>query len=245
MLTAHPTEIVRRTLLQKYDRIARALAEKDRPDLTVWEREHVVGTLRARDRRQLGDRRDPPGAAHPARRGARRPAGLRADAVAGAAALSARAGSRARATHRRGLPVDDVADPLRHLDRRRSRRQPERHPRRDAAGVPSRPLDGRRPLLPRGRSAAQRAVAGQRQRRAAGPRRRRRARALSRDAARRARRACWRRASWAEAMLDDRRTSAPPARSRPAPGRRSTSRSRRSPSRCACASDRCARPATP
>ena len=46
VLTAHPTEIVRRTLLQKYDRIARALAEKDRPDLTVWERETVVETLR-------------------------------------------------------------------------------------------------------------------------------------------------------------------------------------------------------
>jgi phosphoenolpyruvate carboxylase len=46
VLTAHPTEIVRRTLLQKYDRIARALAEKDRPDLTLWERETVVETLR-------------------------------------------------------------------------------------------------------------------------------------------------------------------------------------------------------
>jgi phosphoenolpyruvate carboxylase len=46
VLTAHPTEIVRRTLLQKYDRIARALAEKDRTDLTVYEREGVVETLR-------------------------------------------------------------------------------------------------------------------------------------------------------------------------------------------------------
>ena len=46
VLTAHPTEIVRRTLLQKYDRIARALAEKDRPDLTLWERETVVETMR-------------------------------------------------------------------------------------------------------------------------------------------------------------------------------------------------------
>jgi phosphoenolpyruvate carboxylase len=46
VLTAHPTEIVRRTLLQKYHRIARALAEKDRPDLTAWEREGVVETLR-------------------------------------------------------------------------------------------------------------------------------------------------------------------------------------------------------
>src|SRR5918999_393352 len=46
VLTAHPTEIVRRTLLQKYDRIARALALKDRPDLTVLEREGAIDTLR-------------------------------------------------------------------------------------------------------------------------------------------------------------------------------------------------------
>ncbi|HEY8551786.1 MAG TPA: phosphoenolpyruvate carboxylase [Vicinamibacterales bacterium] len=45
VLTAHPTEIVRRTLLQKYERIARALSEKDRPDLTVWEREEVLEAL--------------------------------------------------------------------------------------------------------------------------------------------------------------------------------------------------------
>ncbi len=46
VLTAHPTEIVRRTMLQKYDRIARALALKDRPDLTVWEREGAIQALR-------------------------------------------------------------------------------------------------------------------------------------------------------------------------------------------------------
>jgi phosphoenolpyruvate carboxylase len=46
VLTAHPTEIVRRTLLQKYDRIAQALALKDHDDLTVLEREAVIDTLR-------------------------------------------------------------------------------------------------------------------------------------------------------------------------------------------------------
>jgi phosphoenolpyruvate carboxylase len=46
VLTAHPTEIVRRTLLQKYDRIAQALALKDRPDLTVFERDTAIETLR-------------------------------------------------------------------------------------------------------------------------------------------------------------------------------------------------------
>lgn len=46
VLTAHPTEIVRRTLLQKYDRIAQALAQKDRTDLTVFERDAAMAALR-------------------------------------------------------------------------------------------------------------------------------------------------------------------------------------------------------
>ena len=95
VLTAHPTEIVRRTLLQKYDRIARALARKDRPDLTVYEREAVIDDAARARLPRLGDRRDPARAPDAARRGARRPARLRADALAGAAALSARARSRA------------------------------------------------------------------------------------------------------------------------------------------------------
>jgi phosphoenolpyruvate carboxylase len=45
VLTAHPTEIARRTLVQKYNRIAAALAEQDRSDLTQPEREGVAATL--------------------------------------------------------------------------------------------------------------------------------------------------------------------------------------------------------
>ena len=45
VLTAHPTEIARRTLVQKYNRIARALAEQDRPDLTIPEREAIEAAL--------------------------------------------------------------------------------------------------------------------------------------------------------------------------------------------------------
>ena len=45
VVTAHPTEIMRRTLQQKYNRIARALAERDRPDLTPREREELEETL--------------------------------------------------------------------------------------------------------------------------------------------------------------------------------------------------------
>jgi phosphoenolpyruvate carboxylase len=46
VLTAHPTEIARRTLAQKYNRIAAALARRDRPDLTEPEREDLVAALR-------------------------------------------------------------------------------------------------------------------------------------------------------------------------------------------------------
>ncbi|MEO7193105.1 MAG: phosphoenolpyruvate carboxylase [Vicinamibacterales bacterium] len=46
VVTAHPTEIMRRTLQQKYNRIADALATRDRPDLTQTERALVDQTLR-------------------------------------------------------------------------------------------------------------------------------------------------------------------------------------------------------
>ncbi len=46
VLTAHPTAITRRTLIQKHLRIAEALARQDRIDLTAPEREEVVASLR-------------------------------------------------------------------------------------------------------------------------------------------------------------------------------------------------------
>ncbi|TVR00984.1 MAG: phosphoenolpyruvate carboxylase [Deltaproteobacteria bacterium] len=45
VLTAHPTEVARRTLLQKHNRIACLLAERDRPDLTADERRDAERTL--------------------------------------------------------------------------------------------------------------------------------------------------------------------------------------------------------
>jgi phosphoenolpyruvate carboxylase len=45
VLTAHPTEIARRTLVQKYNRMAGALAALDREDLTLPERDDVQSTL--------------------------------------------------------------------------------------------------------------------------------------------------------------------------------------------------------
>jgi phosphoenolpyruvate carboxylase len=46
VLTAHPTEIVRRTLTQKYNRIAATLARRARPDLTPAERDESIEALR-------------------------------------------------------------------------------------------------------------------------------------------------------------------------------------------------------
>jgi phosphoenolpyruvate carboxylase len=46
VMTAHPTEIMRRSLQHKYNRIAAALAGLDRPDLTPVERETLVETMR-------------------------------------------------------------------------------------------------------------------------------------------------------------------------------------------------------
>jgi phosphoenolpyruvate carboxylase len=45
VLTAHPTEIVRRTLLQKHHRIAAVLSWLDRPDLTAPERQDALDAL--------------------------------------------------------------------------------------------------------------------------------------------------------------------------------------------------------
>jgi phosphoenolpyruvate carboxylase len=46
VLTAHPTEVARRTLVQKYNRIAEALAVRDRSDLTPSEQDEVTESLR-------------------------------------------------------------------------------------------------------------------------------------------------------------------------------------------------------
>ncbi len=46
VITAHPTEMMRRTLQRKYNAIAQALAGLDRPDVTPLERETLIGELR-------------------------------------------------------------------------------------------------------------------------------------------------------------------------------------------------------
>jgi phosphoenolpyruvate carboxylase len=46
VLTSHPTEVSRRTMIHKYNRIAALLATNDRPDLTFPERDDVSAALR-------------------------------------------------------------------------------------------------------------------------------------------------------------------------------------------------------
>jgi len=46
VLTAHPTEVNRKTLLRKYRRITETLAELDRPDLHPYERSQALDTIR-------------------------------------------------------------------------------------------------------------------------------------------------------------------------------------------------------
>lgn len=46
VLTAHPTQVVRRTLLQKHDRLEACLSERDRPDLTLDDRAQAEAEVR-------------------------------------------------------------------------------------------------------------------------------------------------------------------------------------------------------
>jgi phosphoenolpyruvate carboxylase len=46
VLTAHPTEVARRRLVQKHNRIAAALAQRDRPDLTAPEQVDLAAAIR-------------------------------------------------------------------------------------------------------------------------------------------------------------------------------------------------------
>ena len=65
VLTAHPTEITRRTIAYKHQRIARTLAQQDRPDLTPAEQEELLASLRreistAWDTEEIPSRRPTP-----------------------------------------------------------------------------------------------------------------------------------------------------------------------------------------
>ena len=158
VLTAHPTEVARRRLVQKHNRIAAALAQRDRPDLTAPERDDLVAAIRREIQAAWGTsdvREQRPTPIDEVRSGlivfeqslwdALPP--YRAQRRSGAAGQH-----RPRAADRRGAAA------VRVVDRRRPRRQPERHAGGDAPGLAAVALGGGRAVPARHRSAARRAV---------------------------------------------------------------------------------------
>ena len=112
VVTAHPTEIMRRTLQHKYNRIADALAGRDRPDLTPTRARDAARVAAPRDRRRLAHRGSPARAAVAARRSPLGAGGVRGDAVGRrAAVLSDRSIAPCAGVTGRGLPLD--AAPIR------------------------------------------------------------------------------------------------------------------------------------
>ena len=146
VLTAHPTEVSRRTLIQKYNRIAALLAERDRPDLTVPERDEVAAALRreieaAWETDEVRQQRPTP--LDEVRSGLIVFEQSLWDALP---RFLRERRSRAARRHRPRAAARRRAGALRLVDWRRPRRQPERDAGGDAAGVPAVALDGRRPL---------------------------------------------------------------------------------------------------
>jgi phosphoenolpyruvate carboxylase len=107
VFTAHPTEVSRRTVVQKYNRVARALAEGDRTDLTVPEEAARIATLRQEIAGSWGTRE--------IRR--QRPDRIRGEPLDRRARVSARRRQRAGAAHRTAAPGRRDARPIRIVDR--------------------------------------------------------------------------------------------------------------------------------
>ena len=158
VLTAHPTAITRRTLIQKHLRIAGALASQDRVDLTAPERAEIVASLR----------REILAAWETDEIRARRPTPVD-EAIAGllifeqtlwdAVPRFLRTLERRAGAYHRPQPSSRCGPAeIRVVDGRRSRWQSDRHTRGDASGVQRCPMDGCRPLRARNCGAPVRAV---------------------------------------------------------------------------------------
>ena len=167
VVTAHPTEIMRRSLQHKYRRIADALADLDHSDVTCLERETLVETMRreitaAWETEEV--RRERPSPLDEVRSAL----AVFEETLWDALPLYCRSLDRTLRQSHRPRPADRRgADPVRLVDRRRSRRQPVRHPGSDAQRLPDGALDRAVALRERDRAAAIRAVDVGRDRRAA------------------------------------------------------------------------------
>ena len=158
VLTAHPTEVSRRTLIHKHNRVAALLAEGDRPDLTVPERADLQAALRreilsAWTTDEVRHQRLTP--IDEVKSGLI----VFEQSLWDALPRFLRSVDRAL-TSVTGQPVAArrLAGALRVVDWRRSRRQPERDARRHETGGAARPMGGRRSLSERSGSAPRRAL---------------------------------------------------------------------------------------
>ena len=158
VVTAHPTEVRRRTISQVQRQITDLIRQRDRTAGGEIDDAAVVGAAVALGAHPLADGAAaavPAAAAGRDRRGA---ALLRPVAVRGRPGHQRRAApgaERALARRRAAAPADAAA---RLLDRRRPRRQPVRHRRRAAPGHQPAGRDGAGPPPRRARGAARRAV---------------------------------------------------------------------------------------
>ena len=135
VLTAHPTEATRRTLLRAHVRIAELLAAPRRPRPDAGGARRARGAARRGDHDPLADRR---GAPRPAARRRRDPA--RALVLRGEPVRRRRAAAR---EYRRRRARRAAAVLVRHLDRRRPRRQSRGRPARRSSRRSSAPASRR------------------------------------------------------------------------------------------------------
>ncbi len=145
VLTAHPTEATRRTLLRAHVRIADLLTRQDDPDLTAARARRARGRADRGDHDPLADRR-----------GSCRPAACRRRDPAWALVLRGEPLRRRRAAAAR-IPAPRPRHPaavlVRKLDRRRHRRQPRGERADDHGGARAGPRVGAL-AVPRGRARA-------------------------------------------------------------------------------------------
>ncbi len=161
VLTAHPTEVARRTLIQKYDAIASQLAAQDHRDLTRAEREQIHQRLQ----RLIAEawyteeiRRTRPTPVDEAKWGF----AVIEHSLWHAIPKQSRPGSVRR--HGPAFTPRGGADPFRLVDGRRPRRQPQRHGTGDPRSAVTGALDGGGFVPARHRTPGRRVVhaAGQR-----------------------------------------------------------------------------------